>query len=391
MAIFFLIVGILLFIGLIVIHEYGHFLAATRNGVEAEEFAIFFGPTIYKRVTKKGWIFRINSIPAGGYVKLKGEHDSDTGKDSYGAAKLWVKVKIMLAGVVTNLVAGVLMLTLLSLIGMPQVIPNQFNIAKHSTVINHGTSTVSINEIVPGSPASRSVLKNGDKILFIGTNGKLIAINSQDDLHRVTKEFAGQQVTIKYSRNNIDYQTRLMLNSESEVKNTNQKVYLGVVIKETPNSVTLIRNTWNAPLVALGLTKQITVLTFQGLGNVLKGIVGIFAGAFSGNHAARQSAQTSASNQVVGPVGIYTVLKDGSAIGIQFTLFIVALISLSLGLVNLLPIPGLDGGRLWLTLFFRLIRKPLTQKTEEVINGAGFVLLISLLILLTVLDIKRFY
>src|ERR1700677_2950040 len=120
MAIFILVIGIILFISLIVVHEYGHFVVATRNGVKAEEFAIFFGPSIYKRKTKKGWMFRINTVPLGGYVKLKGEHDSDEGPGSYGAATLWVKSKIMLAGIFANLVTGVLLLTILQFVGLPQ-------------------------------------------------------------------------------------------------------------------------------------------------------------------------------------------------------------------------------------------------------------------------------
>src|SRR3978361_1073867 len=103
MAILLFIVGIILFILLVVVHEFGHFIMARRGGVEVEEFGIFFPPRLYKHKTKGGWNFTINLLPLGGFVKLKGEHDTDTEPGSFGAASLRVKSKIMAAGVVINL------------------------------------------------------------------------------------------------------------------------------------------------------------------------------------------------------------------------------------------------------------------------------------------------
>src|ERR1700740_229118 len=98
MSILLLVVGILLFIGLVVVHEFGHFIVARRNRVEVEEFGIFFPPRLYKHRTKAGWDFSINLLPLGGFVRLKGEHDSDTAKGTFGAASLMAKSKIMAAG-----------------------------------------------------------------------------------------------------------------------------------------------------------------------------------------------------------------------------------------------------------------------------------------------------
>src|SRR3982750_385966 len=102
MSLFLLILGLVLFIGLVVIHEWGHFIMARRNGVKVEEFGIFFPPRLFKHKTKGGWLFTINALPLGGFVRLKGEHDSDTDKGSFGAASVWAKTKIMGAGVVMN-------------------------------------------------------------------------------------------------------------------------------------------------------------------------------------------------------------------------------------------------------------------------------------------------
>src|SRR6476661_953354 len=99
MNVLLLILGILMFFGLVVVHEWGHFIAAKRNGVEVLEFGIGFPPRIFKHKTKGGWIFSINLLPLGGFVRLKGEHDTDVEPGSFGGASLGAKTKIMAAGV----------------------------------------------------------------------------------------------------------------------------------------------------------------------------------------------------------------------------------------------------------------------------------------------------
>src|ERR1700733_8983480 len=110
--------GIILFISLVLVHEWGHFIVARRNGVDVEEFGLGFPPKAWSRKLKSGMRLSLNVLPLGGFVKMKGEHDYDTNKGSFGAASLWAKTKIMLAGVTMNLFAGLAILTLLALIGM---------------------------------------------------------------------------------------------------------------------------------------------------------------------------------------------------------------------------------------------------------------------------------
>jgi regulator of sigma E protease len=141
----------------------------------------------------------------------------------------------------------------------------------------------------------------------------------------------------------------------------------------------------------VGLSAQLTALTYQGLGHALAGLGGIFAGFFTGNHAAREHAQTSASGQVSGPVGIFVILKDGSLLGYQFMLLIIAVISLTLAIMNVLPIPALDGGRLFVMLISRLSKKSISARAEEAIYGTGFAVLMLLIIVITVVDVKRFF
>lgn len=389
MSIALLVLGILLFIGLVVVHEFGHFIVARRNGVEVEEFGIFFPPRLYTRETKSGWLFTINLIPLGGFVRLKGEHDSDTAKGTFGAATLGVKTKIMAAGVAMNLLTALVLFTIIALIGMPKIVDNQFTVKSDTKPVSQ---EVLISYIEPGSPAAKGGLQTQDQINDISLSGySPVAIDSSASLPKITKNFAGKTATVYYTRAGHQHQATVTLRTAEEVnaskKTDNPKGYLGIV----PTDFSLRRSTWSAPVVAVGLSAQLTGLTFQGLGHALAGLGSLVAGSATGNTTARQHGQTAASDQVSGPVGIFVILKDGSLIGYQFMLFIIAYISLTLAIMNILPIPALDGGRLWITLVSRGLKRPLSAKREEAINAAGFAVLIGLIIVITVVDVKRFF
>lgn len=383
---FLLIIGLILFVALVVVHEFGHFVMARRNGVEVEEFGIGFPPQVYKKrihSPKGDYDFTINLLPLGGFVKLKGEHDADTKKGTFGAASLKAKVKIMLAGVVMNLATALFMLTLLALIGMPKLISkdtspsgeDQFTVARDTKVIQRN---ILVSYVEPGSPAEKAGLQIRDQLASIGPkNGPQQTITSQETFPELTKRYAGQEVDIQYRRDNKLMKTTAQLRSAEEVeasKHTdNPKGNLGV----SPTQYEVRRSTWSAPIVAVGLTAQFTKLTYQGIASALSGL-------FHGNTA-------KASEQVSGPVGIFFILKDGSLLGYKFTLMVIAVISLTLALMNVLPIPALDGGRLFVTLLFRALKKPLEPGTEDLIHGSGFAILMLLFVLITVVDVKRFF
>jgi regulator of sigma E protease len=395
MGILLFIVGILLFIGLIIVHEFGHFIVARRNGVEVEEFGIFFPPRLYKHRTKNGWLFSINLIPLGGFVKLKGEHDSDTLPGSFGAASLWAKSKIMGAGVAMNLITGLILLTILAIIGMPNLLPNQFTVKSDTHVVRQAHTSVLVSQLLTDSPAAKAGIKTNDQIIAIGPAGHLTNTATAQSLETASKKYAGQTVTVVYKRNNVTHSVTLILHSRAveaaTVNSQHPEGYLGVGLNQQSNGFTIQRSTWSAPVVAVGLSVQITALTFQGLGHALGGLGSTLAGAATGNTTARQHGQTVASSQVSGPVGIFVILKDGSALGYQFMLLIIALISLTLAIMNILPIPALDGGRLWITLAARALRRPLTPRREEAINAAGFAFLMVIVVLVTLVDIHRFF
>ncbi|MEI6237483.1 MAG: M50 family metallopeptidase [Candidatus Saccharibacteria bacterium] len=382
-----LILGIFLFILLVVVHEYGHFIVAKRNGVDVEEFGVGFPPKLFGKTMGKG-IFRgyysVNALPLGGFVRLKGEHDSDTQKGSYGSVNLSAKMRIMLAGVMMNLIVAIIMFTVVAWVGMPQLVNNQFTVKSDTKIIR---SEVILNFIEDNSPAAKAGLKSGDNIASI--DGQ--KIENQQQLHVATKNHAGQNVKIIYDRDGSNFVTSatLLTNNEVEksIKSDNPKGYLGV----GSTDYKLAKSTWSAPIVAVGLSVQLTGMTLKALALAVANLLASLGNAVMGHGKEAKAKASAASQNVSGPVGIYAIFRQGSSLGFQFTLFVVALISLTLAIMNVLPIPALDGGRVAVTAFYHAIHRPLLPKTEEWIHGTGFAVLMGLFLLITVVDVKRFF
>jgi regulator of sigma E protease len=343
-----------------------------RNGVVVEEFGIGFPPKIWSRKTKSGYVFSINWLPLGGFVKLKGEHDADETKGSFGAASVWSKTKILLAGVVMNLLAAFVLLTIIAVVGMPQLVANQFTVKTDTKTTE---AKVLVGYVEPNSPAASLKLKSAYQLVGIGLSpNKLTPVTSAGGLPKITKSYAGDKVYIRYDYSGQQYTKQVTLRSAKVVNaslNTKNPLgYLGI----DPTQYSLQKSTWSAPIIALGIMKQFTILTFKGIWSAISSLAHGQAG--------------KAGSQVAGPVRIVQLLNDFSQLGYQFVLMIIAVISLSLALINVLPIPALDGGRLFFTLLPRLIlRRPLRQRTEELIHGSGMAVIFLLFILITVSEL----
>lgn len=354
---------------------------ARRNGVDVEEFGLGFPPRAKTLTKKNGTLYSLNWLPLGGFVKLKGEHDIDTEPGTFGAATMLAKTKIMLAGVVMNLITAFVLFTIVALIGMPTLIDNQFTVPSDTKVIQspENEGVIKISQVVDDSPAAQAGLEEEDQLLFVaGTE-----ITSSENVSDITSSNAGQEVTVVVNRDGEEISYQVTLNETSP--------HLGIGSYSAETGLEIRRSTWSAPVVALGVMGDFTVATLKGLGSALAGLGSIVAGAVTGNNEARQAGQTEASSQVAGPVGIFAVLYEISQQGIGLVLFIIAIISLTLAIMNALPIPALDGGRLFVMLAFRLFKKPLLPEVEERIHGTGFMALMLLFVLITIVDVRRFF
>lgn len=393
-------VGVVLLLLLVITHELGHFYAARKSGVEVEEFGIGFPPKAKSLGVKNGTEYTLNWLPLGGFVKLKGEHDSDTTKGSFGSATLKNKIYIMLAGVVVNALTAVFLLTIIALVGLPKVLDNQFTVASDTKIVRQDVLT---GFVAKDSPAEVSGMKVGDSIISIAdnnygceeclepTDSSLTEINQSSDLSVATKKYQGREVVISVIRENENLLLNSKLLSSQEVEESalaseaclaqtqavaedcpSTKGYLGVI----PTDSIARRSTWSAPIVAVVFSGQVIQETFSQFGHIIGDL-------FKGD-------TSTAKENVTGVVGIGYILGELSKQGFMSILFLTAMISLSLAIMNFLPIPALDGGRLFVTLLFRGLKRPLTKETEERIHGTGFMLLMVLFLLITVVDVQRF-
>ncbi len=376
-----IIIGLIVLVILIVLHELGHALVAMRNGVVVEEFGIGFPPRAWKKKLKNGVLFTLNWLPLGGFVRLKGEYDSAVGEGTYGGSSFWVKTKIMIAGVVVNWVTAALLFTILLLIGMPKTVENQVTLPFDTTV---NRSELAIARVSPNSPANRAGLEVGDNVLSIGAN----KVQTPQELIDRAKELAGQTVEISFIRDGSPKSITVTLNTEEKAV---KGEYLGVV----PRQSETIRSTWSAPILAVATTGQMTYGIFKGVGTLIyNGITGFF-GQFFGSDLSRQEAKQNletVGDSVAGPIGILGVLFPSMvSAGFIQVLLLAGVISLTLAVMNILPVPALDGGR-WFTMAgFRLFKKKLTREREENIQATGFLILMALTILVTWNDISRFF
>lgn len=382
-----LIFGLFSFVLLVVAHEYGHFLVAKKKGVEVEEFGVGFPPKIFGRKMGKGIFegyYTVNLLPLGGFVRLKGEHDADKEKGAFRSVSTSAKLQIMLAGVLVNYLLAVVLFTIVAWVGMPQLVPNQFSVKSNETI---SRSDVVSNFVDEGSPAASAGIVSGDIIKSINNQ----SISTSQELIDAAKSNAGQEVTISFIHKGDTRQSETTLLSSQEVEASKQtdnpKGYLGVV----PTEYKLATYTWAAPVVAVGSTVQFSWLTLKAIGSSLAALGKAFVNAVTGDGTAAKQEASKASENVSGPVGIFAILQQGTALGYQFILFVIALISLTLAIMNFLPIPALDGGRAFVMLLFRAMKKPLTAKREELIHGTGFALLILLFVVITIVDVRRFY
>lgn len=373
-----IIVGLVVLVILVVLHELGHAIVAKRNGVVVEEFGIGFPPKAWGKKLKNGVLFTINWLPLGGFVKLQGEHDAATHKGDYGAATFWQKTKILLAGVVANWLVAVLLLTGLALTsGIPKIIPDQFSIPTDTTTVS---TPVQITNLVDNYPAKKAGLQTGDKIIrFDGEK-----IDTVQQLITVSKAHRGQTVAVEYTRDGTTNKVDVTL------RNADSAVF-GAGLGQQDS----IKATWSAPVVGVVTTAQYTWVTLQGLGNLVVNFFGGLIGQLSTSEAGRAAASeqlNEAGASVAGPLGILGVIfPAASEAGMAQVVFLAAIISLTLAVMNALPIPALDGGRWFVSALYKVLKRPLTKEKEEKIHGTGFAVLMLLVIVITVSDVFKFF
>ncbi|MBQ5812088.1 site-2 protease family protein [Candidatus Saccharibacteria bacterium] len=400
------VVGLLVLMTLVTLHELGHFIAARRNGVRVLEFGICFPPRAiawvkdpktkkWKRIPRKDWkkpqeglIFSLNWLPIGGFCQMDGESAADTRKGTFGAASFWSKTKILFAGVAMNWLTAIIIFTILAWTGMPEFLQGQFTVEADTRI---EATPVQITTIAEGSPAEAAGIQVNDHI---------IAVDGQElwrasEINDYNRSHAGQEVTYTVQRETTESCTQsdcetTTLDLPTTLNSADSEYLLGVTMASTQS---LSYSTWSAPIVGVGLTAQLTGETFKGVGILLGNLVSGVAQQFSFDSGTRESGQeaiSSVGDSVAGPVGIVGQLFPAfTAAGPSNLAFLTALISVSLACMNVLPIPALDGGRWLLIAIYKARKKKLTKETEERIVSRAMMVLLALIFIVTILDIVR--
>lgn len=391
-----ILIGLFVLMFLVTAHEFGHFIMARRNGVTVKEFGIGFPPRAiawvkdpktgkWTRIAKADWqkpqkslVFSLNWLPIGGFCSMDGETDSDTKKGTFGAASFWQKTKILFGGVAMNWLVAMVLMSILAATGMPTFMDNQFSIEsnRHQTL-----GEVVITDTLENSPARAAGFEPGDVIVSVNN----IAIENSDTLVSYHDAHPGETLTYKIKRNGENQDITATLNAKDA------DYLLGVKMGQTVSQ----HYTWSSPIIGIVTTVQLTGETYRGLGNMFYSLGSGIVKQFSGDETTRnegQAAIKTAGDSVSGPVGIIGyIFPQYAKAGLSNLAFLAALISISLACMNILPIPALDGGRWLLISIFRLRGKKLTKEIEEKIVARAFLVLIALIILVTIVDILRFF
>ena len=382
-----IIIGLISLTFLVALHELGHALAAKKNGVKLKEYAVGFPPRLKSfkaktnKILPKGTKISIGLIPLGGFVQLKGEHDSDSKKGDYGAASFWAKTQILFAGVAMNWLVAFVIFTILSIFGIPKLISNQFYLGSDARISGGG---VQVSQVSNDSPAQKAGLQKKDIILEF--NGK--KVDSSAAVKEDLRSNAGKSVNLKIQRGDLFFSKDIKLN-----KKNNKNGFLGAFLTD---GMQKIHSTWSAPIVGLGTTIQFTGETFKGVGELF---MNFFGGVFEKlipNQQSQQKANSQlskAGESVSGPILVIgEIFPNIILMGPDMILMLTAIISISLACMNVLPIPALDGGRWLMTFIFRiLLKKPLSKEAEENINGWSFIFLMGLSLLIIFLDFTKIF
>lgn len=360
---------IVILVVLILVHEFGHFIIAKKFGIRVDEFGVGFPPKLFGK--KYGETeYTINLLPFGGFVKIFGETpdgESISGPDSARSLvnkPKWVQALVMFGGVGFNILAAWLLFSVIFAIGMPTAVSPE-DIGQVSN------PALTIIEVLPGTPAYTAGLKAGDKLIAIESGGFSVSEITSDQISEFISSRGGKEITVLYMRGSVEGKASVVP-EEGIVKDELDRAAIGI-------SMGIVGIVKVPPHKAL---YQGGKLTIEMLGAVTVAIVGFLASALTFG---------ADFSQVAGPVGIVGFVGDAAALGLIPLLLFTAFISLNLAVINLLPLPALDGGRLLFLLVETIKGSPIKPSIVNALNVIGFMLLILLMLVVTYNDIVKIF
>ncbi len=354
--IFFIVLSVL-----VLAHEWGHFITAKRAGAKVEEFGFGFPPRLFS--FKKGeTVFSLNLIPFGGFVKIfgeSGEHENESG--SFSSLKVSRRAVVVVAGVVMNIILAWVLLSVGNIIGRPEIIDSaNESLAKDISI--------QILEVTKNSPAEKAGLTSSDQIMNATRDGITQTFINIDDFQRFISQNAGTEVKLSIKRG----QEIIGINIIPRINPPAGEGALGVfLIKVGLVSVPWHLALWQGAKDTIGL-----------IGMIVSGLFFFFKTLF---------LEGRILGEIAGPIGIASLTGRAYQLGLSYLIQLTAVLSVNLAILNILPFPALDGGRLILLAVEKIKGSPLNQKIEQFINTFGFVLLLGLMLFITWKDVVKLF
>jgi len=338
---------------LVLVHELGHFAAAKWFGVKVEEFGIGYPPKIlWKKIGET--VYSLNLLPLGGFVRIHGEDEGEGTGAALEAGRgfihkaAWKRAVILIAGITMNVFAGWIIFSAVFMIGSPE--------------------HLMISGVSEGSPAAAEGLALGDVV----TRATFGSVTMDDPIRAdafiaAVKEANGSRIALSLSRNGETKEVTIV----PRVNPPEGQGALGVELADAG----FPREPFFAA-IADGFTT-----TFSVLWMTVKGFVMLILGVFTEPRTALQG--------VAGPIGIFTLAAETGKIGFTYLAQLIGFISINLAVLNLIPFPALDGGRVLFLLIEKIKGKPISSRSQRMVNATGFVMLILLMILVTIHDVRK--
>ena len=337
-----IILAIVAFGLLVIVHEFGHFISAKRGGVQVNEFWIGMGPTLLKK-EHNGTLYCLKALPFGGACVMEGENSESDNDHAFGKASLPRRMLIVAAGALMNFLVGFLIV-------LAVIQPNG---------PNGGYIVSTIDSIDPASTAAaEGGLQAGDEILEV--DGYNILLRSDFEMALSRGMDTTYEVVVRRDGEKVTLPAAVL---EATIEGEDGRKMIGLTFAEQPDSIGMHVN------MAVRTSLNYARLVWVSLGMLVSGQVGV--------------------DQLSGPVGVASVMATTASYSISAFLQLVAFISINLGVINLLPLPALDGGRLVFLIIEGIRRKPVPAKYEGYIHAAGLMLLLALMVYVTGQDIVR--
>lgn len=332
-----IIAAIIVFLLVVMLHELGHFAVAKMVGIKVLEFSIGMGPVIYSN--EKGETkYSLRALPIGGYVAMEGEETDSDDERSFNNAKVSSRIAVVLAGATMNFVLAIVAFFIINMV--------------------RGFPTAVINDFTENSPAYTAGMRSGDKVISIdGTE-----IKSWDEISKTISHAVNEKMDFVVERDgeSVDLQIPVV---EQNIEGYGTRKIVGIIPKNE---------------TSFG---QSVIYAFKDTGYVIKMVFSALRGLVTGGVHTQDLA---------GPIGVINIISEQSKNGILSVISILGLISANLGVMNLLPIPALDGGKILFLLIEAIKGKPVNTKVEQGFATAGIMLLFALMLYVTIFgDLKR--